>query len=251
MPVTGTAQAITTLLNAKPADLITLALSVVAALLALAIANQAILEGFISKAIPGAFFWVKPFLPTITSSILGAIASRFANIPGVDAAAGAAVLAGFTHAWNSTPWAASLESKTSSILPLVLLACLLGLPKASMAAESLGYGALGGTSTWNFGPGGKLMSTGSTLAGGQMEFGFGSLSGTTFSPDAVVVLGGAYENQNGSQYADLVFGAGPIIPGTEQPLVFGPAWRLFGGQPYPALAVWTTFNFGQPFWIHK
>ncbi|MGH7441926.1 MAG: hypothetical protein ACREKE_04545 [bacterium] len=258
--VSSTAQAVAQLGTLNIPDILALAASVVVAALA-SPALQAVIEGLVAKVIPAPLFFVKPFLPSAFSAVAGGIAAHLGVAPD-DAVAGAAALASLTHWVNEQPWAASLEAKSPPAAkaaeaalgigkPLALLLGLALLAGTAHATVAASYGGLFGSGTWSVGSGGQLVATGSTLAGAEVNVGYGSLSGTAFSPDAVLALGGAWENQDGKEYGDLVLGLGPTIPGTTSPLIVGPAWRLFSGEAYPAIMVSTTFTFGTPFWIGK
>ena len=245
-----------------PALLALLASMLVAALASPAL--QAAVEGLVAVALPGPLFFLKPLLPAAVGSLLGGLAAHLGVSPD-DAVAGGAALAGALHWVNGQPWAADLEGKYPKVWNVlkglgsgtgskaaVLLVGLLALGAGSARAEvALSYGGLFGSSTWTAGPGGTFKATGSTLGGAEINAAYGSLSGTAFTPDVVLALGGAWEDFNGNQYGDLILGAGPTIPGTTAPLIVGPAWRMFTGDRYPALMVGTTFTFGQPFWEGK
>ena len=263
MDVSTTASAVTALGTLNTGSLIAYG---VAALLGLILAptHQAIIEGLLARfPLP---FWVKPFVPSALASIIGSASAWALKSYGVtpqDALAAAASLASFTHLFNASPWAADLEAKAlgalkapvakaaAQVVPMLLLAAFLGLGAGLHAEVALSYGGLFGSSTWTAGPGGTFRATGSTLGGAEINAAYGSVSGTTFSPDVVLALGGAWEDYDGNQYGDVILGLGPTIPGTTAPLIVGPAWRMFTGERYPALMVGTTFDFGNPFWVGK
>jgi hypothetical protein len=113
-------------------------------------------------------------------------------------------------------------------------------------------GGLLGSSTWEIGQGGAWTASGSTVAGGELNLAYGSVTGSAFSPYFVTVLGAAGDNRNGNNYADLVLGAGPVVPGTAGiPLIVAADWRMFTGDKYPCVMLGTAFQFGQPFWVSK
>lgn len=152
--VTYTANVLGQLSTLDLQGLLNLFLAIVAAAL-LATPVQAVLEGLIASALPTYLLFVKPFLPSAISSLLGGIAVHLGVAP-QDALAGAAALASFTHWVNEQPWAVDLEKKYPQIgklaqdldttqkqanpiskIPAVLLAIGLAMALAGKAEASV------------------------------------------------------------------------------------------------------------------
>ncbi|MBU6231518.1 hypothetical protein KGP36_02515 [Patescibacteria group bacterium] len=135
---------------------------------------------------------------------------------------------------------------------MLLFVGLLALGAGAKAEVALSDSGLFGSAPVNIGAGGQLVSTGSALAGDEVNFAWGSgTDAASFSALANLSVGGAIESQDSKQYGDLVLGLGVTLPTTHTMLTVGPAWRMFSGQRYPALVVGTSFTFGTPFWVGK
>ena len=133
----------------------------------------------------------------------------------------------------------------------LVLVLLLGA--ASLHAQyALSVGGLLGTSTWDVSSGGAWVSSGSTVAGGEVNLAYGSTDATgTFQPLFVVIGGIGGENKDGANYANALLGGGAVIPNTTVPLVLAADWRVFSGKAYPGAMLGATFTFGKPIWVSK
>ena len=146
-----------------------------------------------------------------------------------------------------------LPSGTATKAAAFLLIGLLGLASTGRAQYALGMGGLLGSSTWDVSDGGAWVPSGSTVGGGELNFAYGATDTTgKFNPEAVILVGLGGENLDGSNYADVLLGGGPVIPGTAGiPLVVAADWRMFTGKRYPAVMLGTSFQFGQLLWTSK
>ena len=145
----------------------------------------------------------------------------------------------------------AIAKAAAQVAPMIFLAAFLGLGAGLHAEVAASTSGLFGSSTWSASDGGTFKATGSTIAGGEVNFAFGSLSGTAFAPLACLSLGAGWEDYQGAQYADLIGGLGVAIPDSPAMLIVGPDWRMFSGARYPTIMLGTSFQFGQPFWMGK
>jgi hypothetical protein len=253
--VTYTANVLGQLSTLDLQGLINLFLAVVAAAL-LATPVQAVLEGLIASALPTYLLFVKPFLPSAISSLLGGIAVHLGVAP-QDALAGAAALASFTHWVNEQPWAVDLEKKYPQIgklaqdldttqkqaaplskIPAVLLAiglsmALAGTAKAGTLNLTQDFGA--GLDRYNVAQGGVILPTGVTAISYGLNLDYTinmtPLSSTASVSDRIVVV------TSGPAWSPLVQGPGGLV-----------GWHFEIGSQIPAtpvnLVVGTIADFG-------
>jgi hypothetical protein len=133
-----------------------------------------------------------------------------------------------------------------------LLVGFLALASAVPAATyDLSLGSPLGSSAWEVADGGRVVSAGSTMAGVGLVFSYGASEGEKFVPFIAIEGGFGGETRNGDNFAIGYLGAGPIIPGTSVPLIVGPDWRFFTGNPYPAIMLSTSIQWGQSLWRSK
>jgi hypothetical protein len=253
--VTYTAQVLGQFSTLDFQGLLNLLLCVVAAAL-LATPLQAILEGLISSALPSYLLFVKPFLPSAISSLMGGIAVHLGVSP-QDALVGASALASFTHWVNEQSWAVDLEKKYPEIgkiaqdldttgnksatigkIPAVLLAiglsmALAGTAKAGTLNLTQDFGA--GLDRYNVAQGGVVLPTGVTAISYGLNLDYTinmvPLSSTAAVPDRILVL------TSGPAWSPLVQGPGGLV-----------GWHIEIGSQIPStpvnLVVGTIADFG-------
>ena len=280
--ISTTAQVLGDIATLTPSGIEALVLSMILFAL-MSVPVQAMIEGAIASLLPSWAFAIKPAIPAAVSYVVAHLATIH-GLPGLDADAGGVALAGALHWVNAQDWAVALEGKNPklwttllSIIPKgaaapaagappppsgqlpgrnvgLLLALGLGLCASSLHAQAgLSLSGLFGSSAWDVQDGGKWVGNGSTLAGAEINLGFGSTdTAGAFNPVGGLLLGVAGENQTGTNYGDVILGGGLAIPDTANiPLTLAADWRMFSGKRYPAVMVGVSIPFGKPFWVSK
>ena len=111
-----------------------------------------------------------------------------------------------------------------------------------------------GSSTWQFGPGGSLISEGSTVAGLGLVASYGAmeLSGTaaTYQPYIAIMAGVGGETRNASNYADAFIGLGPVLPLLDIPCFAAANFRCGTGQA-PCIMLCTSISYNLSLWRSK
>lgn len=259
------AQALGTLLNTPWTGVMQyLALGLVGIIL-IPTVKQHLIELLISKLNPPAL--VKMLLPTAFASVSGMIVKALgADVPTALAATG--IWATMTHLVNESPLALTLQTKAPAIAAdlnkaesalngakitgLLLAFLLLG----SMAHAQTGMSLSGtfGSAALDIQSDGSWVGNGSTIGGGELNYGWGSTDAAgNFQPLVIALVGLAGEHQQTKDYADVLAGVGLSIPGSMAniPLTIAADWRLFAGKRYPAIMVGTSIQFGKAFWVSK
>jgi hypothetical protein len=191
----------------------------------------------------------KPFVPKIVSGAIGGLLN-WAGVDPVTATAAATYLTTQAEKVNASPLALDLENKIAGIPTLLSKINLKSGASALLFLIGLGLALSNnaglGSSVYTIQDDGSWLPTGGTLISDNLNFSFGSLSGTSFSEYVGISLGAGFESRNGEQFGDGLIGITLPVPSTDGDIFIGPAWRMFTGDKYPGIAIAANFQLGQP-----
>jgi len=150
---------------------------------------------------------------------------------------------------------APVQRSVSPLGMFLLCGLLLGLGAGlSATTYDLSVGSPVGSSTWQFGQGGSLISEGSAVVGLGLVGSYGAmeLSGTasTYQPYIAVMAGVGGETRNASNYADAFIGLGPVLPLLDIPCFAAANFRCGTGQA-PCIMLCTEISYNLSLWRSK